>query len=250
MIRCLVVDDEAPARAKLRRLLAAAEGFAVVGDAADGDAAIDAIRRLEPDVVFLDVQMPRRDGFGVVRAIGPEQMPPTVFVTAFDEHALQAFEVEAIDYLLKPFASQRFARLLDRLRRRFARRETAELSARLARLLDQVRGPAPAAPPALDSDRQTLLPVERIDVVRADGNHVRLIGPDGTFRRRGTLAQLAERLDPDDFLQVNRSEIVRLEAIVEIQPWFRGDYRIVLADGSVLSWSRRFRAKAPADLRG
>lgn len=247
MIRALVADDEAPSRRKLRDLLGRETDVEVVGEAADGVEAVAAIRAASPDVVFLDIQMPRLDGFGVIQEIGVEAMPLVVFVTAYDEHALRAFEVHALDYLLKPFAPSRFERLLDRVRRQLGASSPGDLAGRIDRLLATVR-PAPQYLRQIlverGEDRQTLLAVESIDVVRADGNYLCFLSGGVEYRRRGTLRDLGDRLDPARFLRLNRSEIVRLDAIREVQPWFHGDARVVLQDGSVLTWSRRYRARA------
>jgi two-component system LytT family response regulator len=262
MIRALIADDEAPARRKLRALLEREPGFEVVAEAADGAEAVAAIRRTAPDVVFLDIQMPQLDGFGVIAEVGAAAMPLVVFVTAFDEHALRAFEVQALDYLLKPFAAPRLHRVVERLRRQLAPPSTAadaqaadlpaipavgDLALRLEGLLTALR-PAPTYPRQVlvesEAGRQALLAVDEIDLVRAEGNYLTFLGARGRFRRRGTLSEIAERLDPARFLRINRSEIVRLEAVREVQPWFHGDARVVLRDGSVLSWSRRYRARA------
>ncbi len=252
MIRVLIVDDEAPARAKLRQLVARETDLDLVGEAKDGDEAVELLRSLSPDLVFLDVQMPRRDGFEVIEEIGVAEMPTVVFVTAYDEHALRAFEVQALDYLLKPFSPSRFRGLLERVRERLAESGPSEdLVRRMEELLEAA---APSARPLQrllvekSEGREILLSVERIDIVRADRNHLHFIGPDGEFTRRGTLKEMVERLDPERFLQINRSEIVRLDAIRELQPWSHGDYRVVLQNGTVLSWSRRFRARVRDEL--
>jgi len=246
VIRTLIVDDEAPARAKIRKLLAAEDDVEIVGEAGSGVEAVAAIRRENPDLVFLDIRMPQLDGFGVIEEIGVEEMPLVVFVTAYDEHALKAFEVHALDYLLKPFAGNRLGRLLDRVRRQLERESSAQLARRMQQMLDAVC----ATPRYLhrimahkDEERELLLPVERIDLIRAHGNHVRLHTADGVYERRITLTELDGRLDPEKFLRLNRSEIVRLDAIREIQPWFHGDYHVILRNGEKLSWSRRYRAK-------
>jgi len=269
MIRALIADDERPARRKLRQLLSREADFEVVGEAADGVEAAAAIRSAAPDVVFLDVQMPRLDGFGVIAEVGVEAMPLVVFVTAFDEHALRAFEVHALDYLLKPFAPSRLRRLLDRLRRQLAPPAPAlaggpaadaphaadpagelpaagDLARRIEQLLAVMR-PAPEYPRQLlverGEGRQALLAVEQIDLVRAEANYLRILAGGAEYRRRGTLRDLEGRLDPARFLRLNRSEIVRLETVREVRPWFHGDAKVVLRDGSVLTWSRRFRAR-------
>ena len=250
-LRALIADDEAPARRKLRDMLEAEPDVAVVGEAGDGDEAVALIAETRPDVVFLDVQMPRRDGFGVIAAVGVEAMPLVVFVTAFDEHALHAFEVHALDYLLKPFAPSRFRAMLGRVRRQLAGPPgpSPDLARRIADLL-AAAAPAPGPLRQLlaergdrGGDRQVLLAVETIDRIEAERNYLRLFTRDGEYRRRGTLQALEARLDPERFQRINRSEIVRLEAVREIQPWFHGDLRLVMRDGTVLSLSRRFRAR-------
>lgn len=253
MIRVLVVDDEAPARAKVRQLLAIEEDLEVVGEAADGSEAVEMIGRLAPDLVLLDIQMPRLDGFGVIQKIGVDKMPLVVFVTAYDEHALRAFEVHALDYLLKPFAPIRFRRLLARIRHELGRRSSAapgsdDLSRRMTEMLASLK---PTLDPPylkriqarLDEDREVLLRVDKVNFIRAHGNYVQLHTTEGEYTRRTTLAALAEKLDPEQFLRINRSEIVRLDAIREIQPWFHGDSRMILHSGEKLSWSRRYRAR-------
>ena len=262
MIRALIADDERPARRKLRELLAREPDFEVVAEAADGVEAVAAIREAAPDVVFLDIRMPRLDGFEVISEVGVEAMPLVVFVTAFDEHALRAFEVHALDYLLKPFAPSRLQRLLERVRHQLAPAaspgtagsaaaggavSSGDLAQRIERLLAAMRPPPDYPRQVLverGSGRQALLAVDQIDLVRADGNYLRFFSQGVEHRRRGTLRDLEGRLDPARFVRLNRSEIVRLGAIRELQPWFHGDARVVLQDGSVLTWSRRYRARA------
>ena len=246
MIRALIADDEAPARRKLRDLLARENDFDVVGEAGDGAEAVALIRAVSADVVFLDIQMPRLDGFGVIQEVGVDDMPLVVFVTAYDEHALKAFEVHALDYLLKPFSPSRFGRLLERVRQRLEPGSSGDLAERVERLLAAVR-PAPEYLRQIlvekDEGRQVLLAVDQIDRICAEGNYLRFFSQGAETRRRGTLRDLEGRLDPARFLRLNRSEIVRLEAIREVQPWFHGDARVLLQDGTLLTWSRRYRAK-------
>jgi two-component system LytT family response regulator len=202
--------------------------------------------------VFLDVQMPELDGFGVIDAIGIDAMPRVVFVTAYDEHALRAFEVRALDYLLKPFTPERFAAVLAHAREQLGRGTTAD-SAQVAGKLEALMAAVAGRPRFLQRvlvhhvNKAFLLPVERIDRVEADRNYVRLHAGGATFTLRRSISGLAERLDPEKFLRINRSEIVRLDAVKELQPWFHGDYRVVMADGATLMWSRRYRARTAGE---
>lgn len=260
-LRVLIVDDEAPARRRLRRLVAAMSDVEVAGEADGGVSAVAAIRQLAPTLVLLDVQMPELDGFGVVEAVGAAAMPAVIFVTAHDAHAIRAFEVGAFDYLLKPVAPERLAQAVARARQRLTTPVPAAVGVAPAGA-SGIDAPAPA--PA--DDRETrlgallrerepwlrrvlvedergaqLLPIEAVDLVRAERNYVALHSARGRFRLRTTLAAFAERLDPAHFERVNRSDVVRLDAIRELQPWTHGEWRIVLRDGSALLWSRRWR---------
>jgi len=252
-MRVLIADDEAPARAKMRRYVAEYPDIEIVGEAETGVQAVERIAELQPELVFLDVQMPELDGFGVIDAVGVESMPYVVFVTAFDEYALKAFEVRALDYLLKPFTPERFAAVIDRARGEIARTsgdDSAVLRSKLEALLSAVTTGRPRYLQRIlvhHANRALLLPVERIDRVEADRNYVRLHSGGTAFLLRGSLTSLAERLDPEKFLRINRSEIVRLDAVKELQPWFHGDYRVVMGDGTTLMWSRRFRAQAAGE---
>jgi Response regulator of the LytR/AlgR family len=275
-LRVLVVDDEDPARRKLRRLLHDVGDVEIVGEAASGDEAVEQIVALAPELVLLDVQMPVLDGFEVVASVGVDRMPPVVFVTAYDEHALRAFDVRAIDYLLKPVAADRLREALDRVRQRVAGARAADSGSRNFRSAEE-KDIKPGretgdesdtdrdSDPDRDAERQALaslvgdrplrrilvhdderahlLPVDAITLARAERNYVVLHTPHGTFKLRGSIGALAGRLDPSAFLRVNRSDVVRLDAIRELQPWSHGDYRIVLADGKALFWSRRYRAQ-------
>jgi two-component system, LytTR family, response regulator len=250
-LRVLVVDDEAPARRKLRRMLADAGGVEVVGEAEDGPAAVRAIQSLRPDLVLLDIRMPGLDGFGVVAEVGPARMPPVVFVTAYDDFAVKAFEVQALDYLLKPATAERLRVVLDRARERLGAGQAAQgLSARLDALLARLPSPTPFLQRLLveHNGRAQLVPVEQVDRIEAARNYVHLHVAGARLPLRQTLSALAERLDPAQFLRISRSEIVRLDAVKEFQTWFHGDYKVILKDGTELMWSRRYRAKSGSAL--
>jgi two-component system LytT family response regulator len=221
-----------------------------VGECETGRAAVNAIREARPDLVFLDVQMPEGGAFDVIEEVGVEAMPVVVFVTAYDEHALAAFEVHALDYLLKPFARDRFRTALGRARNavRHRREEEAETGARgrLRALLEDLDHAAPLERLFVrEGERVVPIRVEDIDWIEGERNYVRLHVGGATHRLRGTVKSLTQRLDPRRFLRINRSTIVNLEGVQEVQPWFRGERLVILKDGTRLAsageYGRRLR---------
>jgi two-component system LytT family response regulator len=249
-VRVLIADDEPPARARLRRLLDADPEISVAGEAASGTEATEMIERLRPDLVFLDIQMPGADGFGVLQAIDPAALPHVVFVTAFDEYALRAFEVHAVDYLLKPYDADRFRTALRRAKERVRARPPAGddgLDERIRRVLAEAR-PAPAYLERVlvrTGARAVFLRTDDVDWLEAEENYVRLHAGHESYLVRGTLAGLEERLDPARFIRVHRSHMVNLASIRELHPWSHGDWMIVLRDGRELMLSRRYRDRIP-----
>ena len=233
-MRVFIADDEAPARAKLRRFLGREADVEIVGECATGREAVAMIRRSSPDLVFLDIDMPGLDGFGVVAELEEGGAPRIVFVTAYDDHALRAFDVGAVDYLLKPFTPERFALVLDRARTRVGDTE-APPARPLRRLLVEHEG------------RARFIEVGGIDRVDADRNYIDVTVGAERFRLRTTIGAFAERLDPGMFIRLNRSTIVRVDAIGEMHEWSHGDYRVVLKDGTAVIWSRRYRAAAASE---
>jgi two-component system LytT family response regulator len=245
-VRTLIVDDEPLARGRLRDLLAEDREVVVAGECADGHEAVAAIRDLAPDLVFLDVQMPALDGFGVVAAVGPERMPLTVFVTAFDRYALKAFEVHALDYLLKPFDQERFEIALRRAKEHLGRRIEAGMRDKLLALLADAQ---PTAPPPLEriaiksGGSVYFLRTEEIDWIEAAGNYTRLHVGKKAHLLRETMSALEGKLHPKRFVRIHRSTIVNLERVRELQPYFHGDYVVLLHDGTQLTLSRNYRPK-------
>lgn len=231
-MRALIVDDEAPARAKVRRLLEASDDIEIIGEASSGREAVAAIKRSQPDIVFLDIRMPGLDGFGVLDAVG-DDAPYIVFVTADDQHAIRAFEIGAVDYLLKPFTAERFAQVLDRAR---ARRTSMPAAEGKREYLKRVL--------LIHEGRAVFLAVERIDRIEANRNYLELHGGGQRHRLRATMASIVERLDPSQFLRINRSTLVRLDAVQSMVEWSHGDFKVVMSDGTELMWSRRFRGAA------
>ena len=234
-LRALVVDDEAPARRRLRDLIASEPDVELVGECEDGPAAVEAIRSLEPDVVFLDVQMPEMDGFQVLDAVGLDAMPSVVFVTAYDRHALAAFEARAVDYLLKPFTRDRFCETLRRLRPGAG----AGLARGLERLLEDRRDRLERIP-VKEGSRIRFVTPEEIEWIEADGNYVRLHAAEREHRVRGTLKAFAARLADHGFVRIHQSYVVNLDRVVELQPWSHGEFVVVLRGGKKLVSSRTY----------
>jgi two-component system LytT family response regulator len=267
-LRVLVVDDEAPARRKILRFLRSDTTVHVVGEADSGESAIAAIEKHRPDVVFLDVQMPGQSGFDVARAISssahnanatttstksattPVAPPQIIFVTAHDQYALRAFEVHAFDYLLKPVAEERFREALTRAHAHH-KQSTNGVANRLQALLDQMQ------PQRIYSDRVLIredsrahfVQVREISWIEADRNYVFIHANGKKHTLRTTLDSIQETLDPQLFVRINRSSLVRLDAIKELQPWFHGEYKVLLQDKTELRWSRRYVTQRPDVLK-
>lgn len=245
VIRALVVDDEPPARRKLRRFLESEPDMRVVGEAGSGSEAVEAIRGLEPDLVVLDVQMPGLDGFGVIAALGHDELPEVIFATAYDEYALRAFDVHAVDYLLKPFDRERFRVALARARQRIARGDEDVLE-RVRRLVAEARREGEDHLERLlveERGKEILVTVASIDWLEASGNYVTVHAGGRSHLVRSTLKSLVARLPSRRFVRVHRSAAVNLDRVVELRPQGRGDYTIVLDGGAVVPMSRRYRAR-------
>ncbi len=239
-IRVLIVDDEPPARRAVARLLEREPQVEVVGQCGDGESAVNAILHENPDLVFLDVQLPEMDGFEVASEVGARRMPTTIFVTAYDRYALRAFDTEAIDYLLKPIGRERFARALARAKQRIAERPNRAAAERLAALLDHVttQDRYRERLPVAEHGRILFVKTSEIDWVEADGNYSRLHVGARHHQIRETLTNLENKLNPRDFLRIHRSTIVNVHRIKEIQPWFHGYHVVLLANGQELRMSR------------
>lgn len=250
-IRVLIVDDEPLAREGIRMWLEQEPDFRVLGECGGGRQAVSAIQREAPDLVFLDVQMPKLDGFGVIETIGVKQMPWVIFVTAYDEYALRAFNVHALDYLLKPIEDERFAEALDRARQMIRGPGAAGLSEHLSSLLADLKAKEKyltrlsikTVKGGSAGGRILFLNVAEIDWIEAADNYVNIHVGSEEHLLHATMSSLEAKLDPRDFLRVHRSTIINLQRIRELHPLFQGEYHIVLQDGTQLTSSRSYRAR-------
>lgn len=244
-IRAMVVDDEAMARERVVSMLRQEQDIELIGECSDGQQAVNAIAAQQPDLVFLDVQMPACDGFRVIEQVGPEKMPAVVFVTAYDEYAVRAFEVHALDYLLKPFGKERFQQALQHARAHVERRRAGDLGKRLMALVQDIK-PEPQRLDRLvvkSAGRVFFLKTDDIVWIEAAGNYVRLHLAEDSHLFRETMNGIEARLDPRRFVRIHRSRIVNSDRIKELQPWFNGEYVVVLQNGTRLTLSRGYREK-------
>lgn len=257
-IRTLVVDDEPPARQRLIALLGDEPDIDVVGEAGSGSAAVRAITELQPDLVFLDIQMPGFDGFDVLRATAGLHQPLVVFVTAYDEHALKAFDVQAVDYVLKPVVEPRFRAAVRRAVGRLRETPRPELARALTRLLESVGTPTAASSPPDErparlairhEGRVVFVPLRDVAWVKADGDFVRVNAARQTYMVRETMGEVEARLPGGRFVRVHRSAIINVDRVREIQPWFKGDYVVLMDDGTRIHTGRTYREKVQALMR-
>jgi two-component system LytT family response regulator len=250
--RVAIVEDEPPARAKLRRLLDGQAGYRIVAEADDVSGGLAALRGEAPDLLFLDIRLGAENGFDVLTRAAPPY-PLIVFTTAYHEHAVRAFEFAALDYLLKPFDRDRFDRMLERVAERLGERSEGEGDVAGDERLRRVG--AALAPPRLtrivvhERGRSLIVPIADVQRLSAAGNYVEVHAGARRHLVRATLARLAQRLEPAEFLRVHRSHLVRADFVAEVAPWAHGDLRLTLKDGSELMLSRRYRGLLPEDWR-
>ena len=244
-IRALIVDDERPARERLCRMLAGNDLVEVIGEAGSGVEAVEMVETLRPDLLFLDIQMPGLDGFGVIEAL--EDPPSVIFVTAYDEYAIHAFEVNALDYLLKPFSRERLGKAICRAQESLA--EERDFATRLGPLLESLaaQGRCLTRLAVRDRDRIRVLDVGEVDWIGVEGEQVMVHVGDRTYPIRRTLAELEARLDPACFFRAHRSAIVNLDRVKEVIPWFKGSHKLRLTTGAEVELSRA-RARALREL--
>jgi len=242
-IRALIVDDEPLARERIRSMLHEEADIEVAGEYGDGPAAVAAIKKLSPDLLFLDVQMPGMDGFEVLRAIGKDRMPVVIFVTAYDQHALKAFEAHALDYLLKPFKPARFKETVQRAREQLANQQANEISKNLAALLGHAKPEREfiARIAVKTGERTVFVKTSQIDYVESAGNYVVLHAGKENHVVRETLTALEGQLDPKKFVRISRSMLVNTGQIKELQPLFKGEHAVVLHNGKQLTMTRGVR---------
>lgn len=249
-IRAVIVDDEGLARDTLQLLLDSHDDIEVVAICENGEEAVKAIGTTQPDLVFLDIQMPVMNGFEVIESIGPANMPVVIFVTAYDQYALRAFEAQALDYLLKPFDDDRFEQALDRVRTMIRQQQVGELGARLAALVaGNESTPVPSAESQgqylqriMIKSRQSMYFLRAVDVdwIEAAGDYVSIHAGGKSHLLRETMSGMQQKLDPAQFVRIHRSSIVRIDSIQEVKPYFHGDYIIILKNGKELKLSRRY----------
>ena len=248
-ITVIIVDDETPARSRLRSLLANDSSLDIIGECKNGPEAIAAIRETKPDLVLLDVQMPTLDGFDVLLRLNESELPAVIFVTAYDQYALRAFDVNAVDFLLKPYDKERLSLAIQRARQRLKAKESSEAQSALQKLLTEIRqsrtddsAPSFADRLAVKVDGAVIfVRTEEIEWIESAQNYVTLHCQKQTPMLRGSVKGLAEKLDPDKFVRVHRSTIVNIDSIRESTPWFHGDQRIMLHSGEKLILSRKRR---------
>lgn len=244
-IKTLIVDDEPLARDRVKRFLRDVSDIRVIGECGNGVEAIEAIKEHKPDLVFLDIQMPEKNGFEVVKALDPKTMPSVIFVTAYDQYALQAFDVHALDYLLKPFNRERLHRAVAHAREQIEHKSLGNIDERLASLIADIRGEKKYLERLVVKSvgRVFFLKTDEIDWIEAAGNYVKLHTGKESHMIRETMNGLEAKLNPEKFLRIHRSTVVHIDRIKELHPMFSGDYAVILRNGTELALSRNYRER-------
>ena len=252
-IRVLVVDDEPLARRGIRQLLDSETDFEIVGECKNGREAVSALEKLSPELIFLDIQMPLLDGFSFIEKVGAQNLPEIVFVTAYDEYAIRAFEINALDYLLKPVDPERFQKTLERVREQIKNKQPRQMEQKLAALLENLK--LPESEKYLEriaikeNGRVAFFNIDEILWISSEGNYVGLHTKGETHLLRETMDAIERKLDSRKFLRLRRSTIVRIEQIKELHPLFNGEFEVVLKNGTRLASSRRYRKNLDALLK-
>jgi two-component system LytT family response regulator len=247
-IRTVIVDDEELGRDRIQSLLEMQPDVEIVGVCSDGPSAVETIERAQPDLVFLDVQMPGMDGFEVIENLDPSRLPSVVFVTAHDGHAIRAFEIHALDFLLKPFDQTRFEKALERARSQVTKAQGPVIDSRLVSLLEELREERkyPERLIVKSSGRVFFVRTEEIDWVEASGNYVKIHTKAEAHLLRESMKNMEAKLDPKIFVRIHRSAIVNIDRIKELEPWFHGEYIVIMRDGTRLTASRVFSDRLSA----
>ena len=247
-IRTVIVDDEELGRDRIQSLLEMQPDVEIIAVCSDGPSAVETIERTQPDLVFLDVQMPGMDGFEVIENLDPSRLPAVVFVTAHDGHAIRAFEIHALDFLLKPFDQTRFEKALERARAQVGRSKSPVIDSRLVSLLEELREERkyPERLIVKSSGRVFFVRTEEIDWVEASGNYVKIHTKAEAHLLRESMKNMEAKLDPKIFVRIHRSAIVNIDRIKELEPWFHGEYIVIMRDGTRLTASRVFSDRLSA----
>jgi two-component system LytT family response regulator len=250
--KALIIDDEALSRKRLRLMLRCHPDIDIVGECANGEEAIMAILKMSPDLIFLDVQMTEMNGFDVLDSIGQEKIPAVIFVTAYDQYALKAFDVHAVDYLLKPFGQERLTQAVTRALNAIQTHQSADINRSLLALLDKLKKSGQYSKRLLAKvkGRIHLLPVNDVEWIEAENYYARIHLGQESFLLRESLNHLQKRLDPKQFIRVHRSAIINIRYIKELQSWFHGEYIVILKNGVKLNISRNYQKNVLATLRG
>jgi len=244
-INTLIVDDEPLARDRVRRFLRDEHDIQIIGECGNGREAVRAIKEQRPDLVFLDIQMPEKNGFEVVKALDEKAMPAVIFVTAYDQYAIQAFDVHALDYLLKPFNRERLHKAVEHARSQIETKRIGQLDERLASLIKDLKTEKKYLERLVVKSvgRVFFLKVDDIDYIEAAGNYVKLHAGRESHMIRETMNGIEAKLDPDKFFRIHRSTVVNIDRIKELHPMFSGDYAVILRNGTELALSRNYRER-------
>ena len=251
-IRTLIVDDEPLARAGLRAALQKDQEIEIVDEARDGQEALEKIRSVRPDLVFLDIQMPELDGFDVLDSLESDEIPMVVFVTAYDQYALNAFQVHALDYLLKPYEDERLLEAVDRAKAQMGKKNGSSPIKRVQEMLESTRAERPHVGRIMvrSGGRITFVRVDDVDWIEAQGDYICLHTQGKKHLIREKISDMESQLSPESFLRIHRSTMVNITRIREMQPMFHGEYAVVLLDGTRLTMSRSFRDRVFERLKG